>query len=97
MFANSLVFKIGLVNGLIMKLKVYYMNYDGRVERLVAATNMRKAAELMRVKEHELRNMGGQTDNPDSVSTAMSSPGMVFKRSITRYGDPWVPLEPTCN
>lgn len=39
-------------------LKVFVVNYDGRTERMVAATSQKAAAELMRTTLSSLRHYG---------------------------------------
>jgi len=75
------------------KLSVYYVNYNGRSERMVAANNQKVAAMLMNVTLSHLRNYGGETGNEENIQIALGSPGTVFEKKSSSVSDPWYSVE----
>lgn len=67
------------------KLKVYSGNYNGRVERAVAASSQTQAAKLIGVSTYEFRRFYGE-QAPDE--TILSAPGRVFERPMDSRS-PW--------
>ena len=74
-----------------MNLKVYGCNYDGRVERIVAAKSMRQAALLTNIPYHHFREYGHETHNSESCALALSTPGTVYEGPCT--SNKWHALE----
>jgi hypothetical protein len=58
-----------------------YRWHDGRAAFIVAAANQREAVELFRTSLYDFRNFGGVCTEAEAA-IALSSPGIVFKRSI---------------
>lgn len=79
-------------------MKVYeMMNLDGVNACMVAAKNLKEAAELMDITPYQMRRMGWRyasdatTDQStlDAASTALAKPGVRLYRPVTPRAEPW--------
>jgi hypothetical protein len=73
------------------KLKVYMCNYDGVMNRLVAAKSMRQASILTDVSYRHFLAYGHETFNEISCKLALASPGTVYEAKCTSNG--WQPVK----
>lgn len=68
-------------------LKVYAVNYNGKEERIVAATSMKQAAALIGVTYGTMRAFGHETFSEGRRADALSEPGVVWREPYnTRRG-----------
>lgn len=75
------------------QIKVWCCSF-GTIDRLVATTSQRAAADAMRISLYEFRNYASETGNREDCELALANPGVLFTRSNRRYGEPWERAEP---
>ena len=63
------------------KLKVYGVGWCGKYRRIVAASNLKTAAELIKTTVHQMQRYACITGNDQEVKLAMSEPGVVWERT----------------
>lgn len=76
-------------------LKVYAVNYDGKEQRIVAATSMKQAAALIGVAYGMMRAYGHETGNVGQCADALSEPGVVWREPYNARRGPRERVAPT--
>ncbi len=64
-----------------MKLKVYGVGWCGKYRRIVAAPNLKTAAEFIQTTLNHMQRYACITGNAEEVSLAMREPGVVWERT----------------
>ena len=74
-------------------MKTYVMNWNGRVERMVAAKSKKAARELLSVSEYSSRDVLHETGNKHDIEVAMGKQGLVFEKPYSPSNSEWILLE----
>ncbi len=63
------------------------MNWDGRIERMVAAKTKKIAAIALGTTSCQFNQYASETGNDNDIAVAMRSPGSVFEKPFARDGE----------